>query len=140
MSIPVENTPNFICHILLIVLSVGAWVLCAPIFEASFPNHIAAWIVVEAILAGLQTLYGIWSAVIDSRDTTFYERKSETFFLVDIILTVSNVATAVTGAVYWRNGEKERQLLFDTVVVLSWCTLLVLIIIMVQDRLKMSSN
>mmetsp|Transcript_6113 Transcript_6113/g.19953 ORF Transcript_6113/g.19953 Transcript_6113/m.19953 type:complete len:142 (+) Transcript_6113:108-533(+) len=140
MGIPSENMPNFVSHVILILLSTATWVLCASIFDASFPTHIEAWIVVELIVAALETLYGIWASVIDSRDTTFYERKSESFFLVDVGLLVVNVAMAVTGAVYWRSGDQDRHLIFDSVVVLVWLTLLVLMLITAQDRLKMNSS
>lgn len=82
----------------------------------------------------------IQASIIDSRDTTFYERKSETFLLFDIVYIVMNVATAVTGAVYWRNGDSERQMLFDAAVVLTWLTLVLLTLILFQDRAKMASS
>ena len=137
MGIPSENVPAFISHLILIALTTATWILCAPIFDSSFPAHIQAWIIVETIFAAFETLYGIWAAIIDSRDTTFYERKTETFFLVDVVLVVVNVVMAVTGAVYWRNGDRDRQLIFDSIVVLVWLTLLTVALITGQDRINM---
>lgn len=141
MGIPEnENLPIFVCHIILAVVSTGIWILCAALIEEKFPTHLHAWIIFELSLAVAQTLYGIWASIIDSRDSTFYERKSETFFFTDMLLLVMNVATAVTGAVYWRNGDSEKHLIFDTAVVLTWITLVTLTVVLFQDRAKMSSS
>mmetsp|Transcript_12452 Transcript_12452/g.50089 ORF Transcript_12452/g.50089 Transcript_12452/m.50089 type:complete len:141 (+) Transcript_12452:106-528(+) len=140
MGIPDENVPMFVAHLVLGIFATAVWVLCIPIFDASFPSHIHAWIVTELCLAALETLYAVWASIVDARDPTFYERKSETFFVVDIVFIIMNTATAVTGAAYWRNGERERQLIFDAVVILSWLTLLTVVLITGQDKVKMSSS
>ena len=135
MGIPEnEDLPIFVCHIILAVVSTGIWILCAALIEEKFPTHLHAWIIFELSLAVAQTLYG------DSRDSTFYERKSESFFFTDMLLLVMNVATAVTGAVYWRNGDSEKHIIFDTAVVLTWITLVTLTVVLFQDRAKMSSS
>ena len=51
-----------------------------------------------------------------------------------------NVATAVTGAVYWRHGSEEDKILFDCVVVLSWVILAALVAMTAQDHVKNSSD
>ena len=112
-GIPNENVPIFVSHLILIVLSSAAWILCAPIINDGWPTHIHAWIIFELSLAVVESAFGIWAAIIDARDTTFYERKSETFLLIDIVLFVMNVAVSVTGAVYWRHGSEEDHILFD---------------------------
>lgn len=132
--------PLFISHLALLVLSFGTVVLTAAITGADFPTYIVAWIWVELVMGVAQTLYAVWAIVVDTRDTTFYERKTETFFIVDCLLFVMNIATAVTGAVYWRNGEKDRQLIYDASVVLVWFTLVTLALLAGQDRAKMNSS
>ena len=139
-GIPNDNVPLFVSHLILIVLSSAAWVLCAPIIHDGWPTHIHAWIVFELSLAVVQTAFGILGAVVDSRDATFYERKPETFLLVDVVLFVMNVAVSVTGAVYWRRGSEESHVLFDCVVVLSWLTLAVLGLAGAQDYAKTGSD
>ena len=139
-GIPNDNVPLFVSHLILIVLSSAAWVLCAPIIHDGWPTHIHAWIVFELSLAVVQTAFGILGAVVDSRDATFYERKPETFLLVDVVLFVMNVAVSVTGAVYWRRGSEESHVLFDCVVVLSWLTLVVLGLAGAQDYAKTGSD
>ena len=132
--------PLFVSHLILIVLSSAAWVLCAPIIHDGWPTHIHAWIVFELSLAVVQTAFGILAAIVDSRDATFYERKAETFLLVDVALFVMNVAVSVTGAVYWRRGTEESHILFDCVVILSWLTLAVLGLAGAQDYAKTGSD
>ncbi|KAJ8608484.1 hypothetical protein CTAYLR_005715 [Chrysophaeum taylorii] len=139
MGIPDDNKPIFTSHIVLLVLSTLTWIMCAVLLEEKFPNHIHAWIVFQLCLGCAETAYALWAAIWDTRDTTFFERKSETFLLVDLIFIVMNVATSVTGAVYWRNGDAERQMTFDTAVIFAWLTLVVLILIFFQDRVKMQS-
>lgn len=139
-GIPNENVPLFVSHLILIVLSTAAWVLCAPIIHDGWPTHIHAWIVFELSLAVVTTAFGILAAIIDSRDATFYERKPETFLVVDVALFVMNVAVSVTGAVYWRHGTEQSHVLFNCVVVLSWLTLLFLGVAGAQDYVKTGSD
>ncbi|KAJ1453671.1 hypothetical protein M885DRAFT_523933 [Pelagophyceae sp. CCMP2097] len=134
MGIPDANIPMFILHLILAVLATAIWVLCSPIVDGGFPTHIQAWIVFELALSLAQTIYGALAAAIDARDTSFYERRAETFLIVDVVLMMMNVGTAVTGAIYWRNGSEDRQLIFDVVVILSWATLVTLAFIGFQDR------
>lgn len=138
--IPDENVPNFIVHLILLVISSAIVVLTAPLTQASFPVHLEAWIVAELVVAALETLYALWATIIDSRDSTFYERKSETFLIVDLLLIVMNVATGVTGATYWRNGDDQRHKIFDAVVILAWVALLTLCFVTFQDKAKMASS
>ena len=140
MGIPNENVPIFVSHLILIVLSAAAWVLCIPILHDDWPTHIHAWVVFELGLAVLESAFGIWGAIIDARDSTFYERRTETFLLLDIVLLVMNLATSVTGAVYWRHGSDESKILFDCVVILSWIALGVLAVTTAQDKVKSGSD
>jgi hypothetical protein len=51
-----------------------------------------------------------------------------------------NLATSVTGAVYWRHGSDESKILFDCVVILSWIALGVLAVTTAQDKVKSGSD
>ena len=110
------------------------------ILHDDWPTHIHAWVVFELGLAVLESAFGIWGAIIDARDSTFYERRTETFLLLDIVLLVMNLATSVTGAVYWRHGSDESKILFDCVVILSWIALGVLAVTTAQDKVKAGSD
>ena len=110
------------------------------ILHDDWPTHIHAWVVFELGLAVLESAFGIWGAIIDARDSTFYERRTETFLLLDIVLLVMNLATSVTGAVYWRHGSDESKILFDCVVILSWIALGVLAVTTAQDKVKSGSD
>ena len=172
-------------HLILLLISTAAWVLCIPratgarrnrdpparrasprasprdprarrarfarprasdppsprrILHDDWPTHIHAWVVFELGLAVLESAFGIWGAIIDARDSTFYERRTETFLLLDIVLLVMNLATSVTGAVYWRHGSDESKILFDCVVILSWIALGVLAVTTAQDKVKSGSD
>lgn len=173
--------PLFVSHLILLLISTAAWVLCIPratgarrnrrrlrvahrratrppaaraslarappnrpplrrILHDDWPTHIHAWVVFELGLAVLESAFGIWGAIIDARDSTFYERRTETFLLLDIVLLVMNLATSVTGAVYWRHGSDESKILFDCVVILSWIALGVLAVTTAQDKVKSGSD
>jgi len=139
-AIPTENVPLFVAHLILALLATTCWILCAAILHAGWASHLQAWVAFQLALAVVDTWFGVWGAVVDARDATFYERSTKTFLAVDGMLIAAHVGTAVTGAVYWRagrgGGADSDDEVFDSAVVVSWLVLGVLAVIAAQDRLK----
>jgi len=132
--------PLFVSHLILILLSATAWILCASLLDADFPTHISAWVYFELGLSVAESAFGVWAAIIDSRDTTFYERSAHSFLVVDGVLLVVQSAVSVTGAVYWRQGSAEKKVVFDCVVILSWLIFVTLGMMSAQDKVKLGND
>mmetsp|Transcript_19937 Transcript_19937/g.61440 ORF Transcript_19937/g.61440 Transcript_19937/m.61440 type:complete len:148 (+) Transcript_19937:464-907(+) len=139
-GIPNDNVPLFVTHLILTLLATTGWILCAAIIHEDWATHLQAWVVFVLGLTVAQTLYGIWASIVDARDPTFYERSTSAFLVADGVFIALNVATAVTGAVYWRQGGDAAEEIFDSIVVVSWLVLGVLGVIAAQDKVKLGGD